>query len=142
MTPCDGRVCIETVTCRSRPLASWVSTGTSDTCVLTPVAPGSWDLLVNCTPVGMYPNVTPTPVPADALTGQVVYDLIYNPMETRLLREAVAAGCTAIGGLDMLVAQAQDQFQWWTGTRPEAAVMKAAALARLVEFRAHENHDA
>jgi 3-dehydroquinate dehydratase / shikimate dehydrogenase len=105
-----------------------------------PPPPGSWDLLVNCTPVGMHPGVEASPLEASALTGRTVYDLVYNPAETRLLREAAQAGCTTIGGLDMLVAQAQDQFEWWTGTRPEADVMRTAALARLAEFRAHENH--
>ncbi len=91
--------------------------------------PARWDLLVNCTPVGMHPNVDETPVPAaDLSTGRVVYDLIYNPPATRLLRDAAAAGCETIGGLDMLVAQAQEQFEWWTGTRPSADVMRAAAL--------------
>ncbi len=71
-----------------------------------------------------------------ALTGRTVYDLIYNPRDTRLLRDARRAGCDTIGGLDMLVAQAQDQFEWWTGTRPAADVMRAAALARLAEFQA------
>jgi shikimate 5-dehydrogenase len=59
---------------------------------------------------------------------------------TRLLSEARAAGCDTIGGLEMLVAQAQDQFQWWTGIRPDAEVMKAAALRRLAEFRSDEDH--
>ena len=49
------------------------------------------------------------------LAGPYVYDLVYNPTPTRLLREAAAAGCQTIGGLDMLVAQAQEQFDWWTG---------------------------
>ena len=62
------------------------------------------------------------------LTGQYVYDLVYNPPITRLLREAAAAGCQTIGGLDMLVAQAREQFQWWTGTTPPAGVMREAAL--------------
>lgn len=100
-----------------------------------PVPSGGWDLLVNCTPVGMYPQVDASPVASDALTGTTVYDLVYNPLETRLLREAAQAGCAVIGGLDMLVAQAQDQFAWWTGTRPDAGVMRQAALARLAEFR-------
>src|SRR5437867_2907932 len=82
-----------------------------------PPVRGSWDLLINCTPVGMYPRVDDTPVAATALTGRYVYDLIYNPTATRLLREASARGCQTIGGLDMLVAQAQEQFQWWTGSR-------------------------
>lgn len=105
-----------------------------------PVAAGEWDLLVNCTPVGMHPLVDASPVEARALTGGTVYDLVYNPLETRLLREAARAGCVTIGGLDMLVAQARDQFSWWTGVRPDAEVMRAAALARLAEFRTHEDH--
>jgi len=100
-----------------------------------PVPAGSWDVLVNCTPLGMYPETDASPVAADALTGQIVYDLVYNPLETQLLRDAAHAGCTIIGGLDMLVAQAQDQFQWWTGTRPDGGVMRAAAVAQLAEFR-------
>ena len=63
-----------------------------------------------------------------------MYDLIYNPQETRLLREAHAAGCETLGGLDMLVAQASMQFELWTGRRPEAGVMRAAADSRLRSF--------
>ncbi len=79
-----------------------------------PPAPGSWDLLINCTPIGMWPNLDASPVPENALTGRLVYDLVYNPPITRLLREAERAGLQTIGGLDMLVAQAHEQFQWWT----------------------------
>lgn len=107
-----------------------------------PVPPGSWDLLVNCTPVGMYPAVDDSPIAPEALTGATVYDLVYNPQRTRLLRDARDAGCEAIGGLEMLVAQAQDQFHAWTGIRPDAAVMERAALARLAEFTTHEDHHA
>jgi shikimate dehydrogenase len=105
-----------------------------------PPASGSWDLLVNCTPVGMYPRVDQTPVPAGALGGRSVYDLVYNPPATRLLRDAAAAGCTTFGGLDMLVAQAQEQFSWWTGITAPAGVMRAAAERKLTEFIADENH--
>jgi 3-dehydroquinate dehydratase/shikimate dehydrogenase len=99
-----------------------------------PPAAGSWDLLVNCTPIGMHPYTENTPLPKAALDGRVVYDLIYNPARTRLLDDAAAAGCQTIGGLDMLVGQAVEQFQWWTGRRPEVTVMRAAALTRLSEF--------
>jgi len=105
-----------------------------------PPEPGSWDLLVNCTPVGMFPGVDATPIEAAALTGRYVYDLIYNPPATRLLREAAAAGCQTIGGLEMLVAQAAEQFEWWTGVKPPAGVMREAALKRLAEFMRNENH--
>ena len=68
-------------------------------------------------------------MPADQLTGRYVYDLVYNPSTTRLLREAAAAGCQTIGGLEMLVAQAREQFQWWTGDQAASAgVMREAAL--------------
>jgi 3-dehydroquinate dehydratase/shikimate dehydrogenase len=105
-----------------------------------PPKPGSWDLLVNCTPVGMHPSVDATPIDAGLLTGPLVYDLIYNPITTRLLREARHVGCDTIGGLDMLVAQAVEQFTWWTGLRPSAEIMRAAALARLPEFTIDEAH--
>jgi 3-dehydroquinate dehydratase / shikimate dehydrogenase len=105
-----------------------------------PPARGSWDLLVNCTPVGMSPRVDDTPVSVDELTGRYVYDLVYNPPATRLLREAASAGCETIGGLDMLVEQAQEQFLWWTGVKPAPGVMCAAALARLAEFRRDEDY--
>jgi 3-dehydroquinate dehydratase / shikimate dehydrogenase len=96
--------------------------------------PGSWDLLVNCTPLGMYPHADETPVAAEDLTGRFVYDLVYNPPSTRLLLDAAAQGCDTVGGLEMLVAQAVEQFEWWTGVRPDASVMREAALAKLKTF--------
>jgi shikimate 5-dehydrogenase len=105
-----------------------------------PPEPGSWDVLINCTPIGMRPRLDETPVPLAALTGRLVYDLVYNPPATRLLREAATAGIPTIGGLDMLVAQAQEQFRWWTGTQPPQGVMRAAAEKGLLEFTADENH--
>jgi shikimate 5-dehydrogenase len=105
-----------------------------------PPEPGTWDLLINCTPVGQYPRVDETPVPRAALTGRYVYDLVYNPRATRLLRDAESLGCQTIGGLEMLVAQAQEQFEWWTGARAPAAIMRDAALRRLAEFAGDEDH--
>jgi 3-dehydroquinate dehydratase/shikimate dehydrogenase len=96
-----------------------------------PPLPGSWDLLVNATPIGTAPDVAATPLPDGAFTGDLVYDLVYNPPETRLLRDARAAGCRTLGGLEMLVAQAELQFEWWTGVTAPAGVMRDAALAAL-----------
>jgi len=56
------------------------------------------------------------------------------------MADAREAGCVTIGGLEMLVAQAAEHFQWWTGVRPDAGVMRDAALARLAEFSRHEDH--
>jgi 3-dehydroquinate dehydratase/shikimate dehydrogenase len=95
-----------------------------------PPPAASWDLLVNATPVGTWPRHEETPVPADRLEGGgIVYDLVYNPPETRLLREAASAGCRTIGGLAMLVAQAERQFEWWTGRAPDPGVFRRAAEA-------------
>lgn len=97
-----------------------------------PPAAGSWDLLVNTTPVGTAPGDDHSPLPpAHSLDGELVYDLVYNPPQTRLLRDAAGSGCRTIGGLDMLVAQAQAQFEWWTGQRPADRVMRDAAADRL-----------
>lgn len=96
-----------------------------------PPADGSWDLLVNATPVGTAPDVSDSPLPGARFGGHLVYDLVYNPLETRLLREARAAGCRTIGGLAMLVAQAQRQFEWWTGEAIDPLVMRDAAMDAL-----------
>lgn len=94
---------------------------------------GSWDLLVNTTPVGTWPEVDESPLAILPDGGATVYDLVYNPPETRLLREARQKGCRTIGGLAMLVAQAEQQFGWWTGVSPADGVMRAAAEAALAE---------
>jgi 3-dehydroquinate dehydratase/shikimate dehydrogenase len=74
---------------------------------------GDVDLLVNATPVGAWPRAGASPL--DIPRGRLVYDLVYNPVETEFLTRARAAGARTIGGLDMLVEQAARQFEWWTG---------------------------
>jgi 3-dehydroquinate dehydratase/shikimate dehydrogenase len=132
--------CRVTIHARNRQRAEEVGVVTLADVGPYPPERGSWDLLVNCTPVGMYPNVDETPIDAADLTGRSVYDLVYNPTGTRLLRDAARAGCQTIGGLEMLVAQADEQFRWWTGVRPPAGVMREAALKRLAEFIRDEDH--
>ena len=129
-----------TIHARNRWRAQEVALGVGAEAGAWPPPPGSWDVLINCTPLGSRHRAEETSVPAEALTGRLVYDLVYNPVTTRLLREATAAGCSTIGGLDMLVAQAQEQFYWWTGTRSPRGVMRAAAERRLAEFMTDENH--
>ena len=74
------------------------------------------DVVINCTSVGMWPDTDRSPLPPNALRGcRLVFDLIYNPPETRLMRDASAAGARAINGLDMFVRQAATQFELWTG---------------------------
>lgn len=100
-----------------------------------PVPAGSWDLLVNATPVGTRPDDGATPYPEATFTGSAVYDLVYNPPVTRLMREASAAGCRTIGGIDMLVEQARLQIAWWTGRTTDAAVLREAAQWKLSTFK-------
>jgi 3-dehydroquinate dehydratase/shikimate dehydrogenase len=90
-----------------------------------PPAPLSWDLLVNATPVGSRAEGgTPFAGPFD---GRLVYDLVYDPDPTPLMRAAQDAGCAVIGGLEMLVAQAERQFEIWTGRRPPERLFADAA---------------
>ncbi len=78
------------------------------------------DVLINCTSVGMWPDVDVSPMPADSLGDCcLVFDLIYNPAETRLLRDAAAAGAKTLNGLDMFVRQAAMQFELWTSVSPD-----------------------
>jgi 3-dehydroquinate dehydratase/shikimate dehydrogenase len=79
-----------------------------------PPPPGSWDVLVNCTPLGGVSAPGESPLPGGPFDGRLVYDLIYRPAETPLLRDAKAAGCATINGWPMLRAQAEKQFEWWT----------------------------
>ena len=90
-----------------------------------PPAPG-WDLLVNATPAGTWPN-DESPIARERLQGSRVYDLVYHPRDTRLLRWARELGIPAIEGLEMLVAQARRQFERWTGVEAPTEVMQTAA---------------
>jgi shikimate dehydrogenase len=91
-----------------------------------PPSPG-WDLLVNATTAGMWPETGDAPLDRALVSGPRVYDLVYNPPETTLLRWAREAGAETIGGLEMLVGQACHQFEWWTGRPAPKAVMARAA---------------
>jgi shikimate dehydrogenase len=90
-----------------------------------------WDVLLQATPVGQSPNEGETLVPAALLRpDRIVFEMIYAPRETRLLREARAAGCVTIEGLEMLAAQGVRQFEIWTGQEaPREAMWTAAAEA-------------
>jgi len=90
------------------------------------------DILVNTTSVGMTPDVDRSPVPGNLLGSRlVVSDIVYNPLETRLLREAKAAGARTIDGLDMLVWQGALAFEKWTGQKAPFEIMKQAAIKAL-----------
>jgi 3-dehydroquinate dehydratase / shikimate dehydrogenase len=97
----------------------------------------AWDILINATPVGSAGAPAETPVPQNLhRPGAIVLDMVYDPLETRLLREARAAGCTTVDGLEMLLAQAVAQFETWTGLEAPVEAMTAAAARIAQEQRA------
>jgi len=122
------------VAARRQDEAARVASEFGATSVAWPPTPG-WDLLVNTTPVGTWPNVDATPLDPARIRGRVVYDLVYNPRETRLLQIAREAGAEVLGGLEMLVGQACHQFSWWTGKPAPASVMAEAAEAFIARSR-------
>ena len=89
---------------------------------------GDFDIIIHTTPIGMYPNVNVQPIidTNKIEENMVVMDLIYNPEETVLLREAKKQGAKTINGLGMLVYQGAISFEIWTGVKPNIDVMKKA----------------
>jgi len=94
---------------------------------------GGFDVVVNTTPLGTRgAREALTPAATEQLSGvKVAYDLVYNPAETRFLKEAREAGCHTVGGLGMLAAQAEEQFRLWTGREPTPGTMLNAAERKL-----------
>ncbi len=85
------------------------------------------DLVIHATPVGMHPNEGEAVVPAELwVSGLNVMDIVYNPRQTRLSREAAEAGCKTIQGLDMLFNQGVLQYEAWTGRKAPEDVMRQA----------------
>ena len=90
------------------------------------------DILINATSIGMYPDVDASPVSPDLLRPElVVFDIVYNPLHTRLLSEAEQRGAIAIGGVRMLVHQGAEAFRIWTGREPPVDVMLEAVVQEL-----------
>jgi shikimate dehydrogenase len=85
------------------------------------------DALVNTTSVGMEPGIDTIPIDPDLLPNfSVVMDIVYAPLETRLLKEAKLVGCRTVDGLSMLLFQATAQLEIWTGRRAPLEVMRQA----------------
>lgn len=98
---------------------------------LTEIGKIKADCLINTTPVGMYPK-DKSPVKAAALNNyKYVMDVIYNPLKTKLLKDAEGKGCRIISGLDMFVNQGAQQLRLWTGKEPPRKLMKKILLERL-----------
>ncbi len=87
-------------------------------------------LIVNTTPIGMWPNIDNSPWPENLSLPNhaIVFDLVYNPSETKLVKEARAAGLIAVTGLDMLIEQAALAFERWTGIPANRDAMRNAVI--------------
>ena len=82
-------------------------------------------VLIHCTPTGMFPHIQKSCVPQHLLKSNItVMDIVYNPLETQLLRMARESGCKTIRGLDMFVNQAVGQFEFWTGQTAPVEIMR------------------
>jgi 3-dehydroquinate dehydratase/shikimate dehydrogenase len=104
-----------------------------DTAALDVARFRGFDGVVNATPLGTRgERESKTPVTASQLSGaRVAYDMVYNPSQTLFMREAREAGCQTIGGLRMLVAQAEEQFRLWTGQEPPRGLMMTEAERKM-----------
>jgi len=90
------------------------------------------DCLINTTPVGMFPDTDAAPVSMTTLEHfEWVMDSIYNPLETRLLKDAKRVGCVTIPGVSMFVHQGAEQIRIWTGVEPPMGPMKRVVLEKL-----------
>jgi 3-dehydroquinate dehydratase/shikimate dehydrogenase len=95
------------------------------------------EVIINCTPVGMHPDVDDTPLPPGAFSraNMVVFDTIYHPENTMMLKLARERGCKTVTGVDMFLRQAAVQFKLYTGQEAPIDVMREALRRRLSPLR-------
>ena len=90
------------------------------------------DVIINCTPIGMHPNEDASLVPAELFrSGQVVFDVVYTPLETKLLADARSRGLKVVSGVEMFINQAVLQFERFTGADAPVEVMRKVVMERL-----------
>ncbi len=93
---------------------------------------GKIDIIINATPLGMKGFEQKLPVPEELIESKVVvFDTVYNPPETPLIKTAKRKGCKVVYGIDMLVYQGAEAFKIWTGLDAPVDVMKKAAFSAL-----------
>lgn len=96
----------------------------------------SCDILVNCTPVGMHPNVNNCPIQEDYLSrSMIVFDMVYNPEQTLLIKQAREKECLVVTGVDMFIRQAAYQFELFTGQEAPEDVIRQALMNEISAVR-------
>ena len=93
---------------------------------------GKIDIVINATPLGMKGFEGKLPLPQGLIRDVVVFDTVYNPMETELIKLAKKRGCKVVYGIDMLVYQGAKAFEIWMGKKAPIEVMKEAAIQNLL----------
>ena len=92
------------------------------------------DILINATPVGMFPKVDASVFPKELLKKEmVVFDVVYNPLETQLIKDAKEVGCETVAGIEMFLEQAYAQFEIWNGINAPKEIMRKVLIQKLVE---------
>jgi shikimate dehydrogenase len=94
-----------------------------------------FDAIINATPVGMHPKTGQSPLRADELNCRLVFDTVYRPMKTKLLRLAERRGIETVSGIEMFIAQGSAQWEIWTGRRAPVALMRQAVSRALQRER-------
>jgi shikimate dehydrogenase len=103
-------------------------------CSMEDIEKEAWDIIVNTTSVGMTPRTGEMPLPETILSpGLVVMDIVYNPVETMLLRKARETGCMTVDGVAMFIQQGVCQFEIWTGRNAPVTVMEETVRKALSE---------
>ncbi len=98
---------------------------------------GDPEIVINCTSIGMHPNVGECPIESIPATTKVVFDTIYNPIETQLIARARQAGCQVVTGVDMFVNQAVAQFEIWTQRDAPRKIMRDVVVRQLTRGTGH-----
>lgn len=124
---------------RAKPAASLAKSVGGEAIVSRQLRGEFFDAIVNATPVGMHPRIQDSPLDARDLNCRLVFDTIYRPRSTKLLRLAAARGIETVSGVEMFIAQGTAQWEIWTGQRAPVEVMRKAVVRALErEERLHD----
>ncbi|HPZ06604.1 MAG TPA: shikimate dehydrogenase [Candidatus Eremiobacteraeota bacterium] len=100
-------------------------------CPLEDIYKYNYHIIINTTSIGMYPHINESIVEKDFLKGKVVFDIVYRPMMTKMLRDAIAVGSTVVEGYEMLLYQGIEQYKLWTGKEPSENLMRKILFEQL-----------
>ena len=98
---------------------------------LEDAASAPFDMIINTTSIGMFPHQDSIPIRKECLGDALVFDMVYNPLKTRLISEAEASGCSTVMGIQMFVNQAAEQFTLWTDRKAPRDLMKKVVVEAL-----------